>query len=308
MDLKTKRKRMFPRIISHLSVMIIFCVCILTPNLSPESSDTGADQAHVLYEIGVLPAYDGVYLAKTTLPQDAANAVQRMLGSGNAEDIRNFYRYLSLEEAPNFTFPQEKESLTETELYGYLLRALGFSVADEAALAKAEEVGFGFLREVRDSGEPLTNGILATLLYEAMFVRPDNPENYTTARILAYLNSDFKDILIEHGLYDNIPEKYLPLFNSGIYKQDSFAVLPGEDGRNEWTAVYLAADSDYITTYIASLLGDGWLLEGTYLEEGETSATIELLYKPLPEDSSKEIAVAIRYDASGTVEMALFLD
>lgn len=308
MEQRTKRKRVLPRIISHLSVMIIFCVCILTPNLSPVSSDTGADQARVLYEIGVLPAYDGVYLAETTLPQDAEMAVRRMLGSGNSEDIRNFYRYLSLQEAPKFTFPEEKESLTETEIYGYLLRTLGFSVTDEEALAKAEEVGFGFLREVRDSGVPLTNGIFATLLYEALFVRPDNPENYTTARILAYLNSDFKEILIENGLYDDIPDKYLPLFNSGVYKQDSFAVLPGEDGRNEWTAIYLAADNDYITMYIARLLGGGWLQEGTYLEEGDTPATIELLYKPLPEDPAREIAVAIRYDASGTVEMALFLD
>ncbi len=303
-----QRKRIFPRVISNLLVMILFCVCILTPSLSPKSSDTGADQARVLYEIGVLPAYDGVYLAKNAQPAEVELAVLQLLGSGDMEDARNFYRYLTLEVAPNLAFPEEKESLTETEMYGYLLRALGFSGTDEAALEKANEVGFGFLREVRDSGVPLTNGVFATLLYEALFIRPDNPENYTTARILANLNSDFKEILLENGIYDEIPEAYIPLFNNGIYKQDSFGVLPAEDGRNEWTAVYLATDTDYVTAYIEGLLAGGWTREGTYLEEGNFSATIELLYRPFPEDTTRELAVAMRYDTSGTVELALYLN
>ena len=305
---RKQRKRIFPRVISNFFVLILFCVCMLTPNLMPKSSDTGADQARVLYEIGVLPAYDGVYLAKNAQPAEVELAVLRLLGSGDVEDARNFYRYLTLEVAPNLTFPEEKESLTETEMYGYLLRALGFSETDEMAIEKADEVGFGFLREVRDSGEPLTNGVFATLLYEALFIRPDNPEHYTTARILANLNSDFKEILLENGVYDEIPEAYIPLFNNGVYKQDSFSVLPAEDGRNEWTAVYLAADTDYITAYIEGLLAGGWTREGIYLEEGDSPATIELLYRPFPEDTKRELAVAMRYDASGTVALALYLN
>lgn len=308
MKQREQRKLIFPRIISNLLVLILFCVCILNAGLSPESSDTGAEQARVLYEIGVLPAYDGVYLAKTAQPAETEMAVLRLLGSGDAAHTQNFYRYLTMETAPVLTFSEEKKSLTETEAYGYLLRALGFTVEDEEILTRAKEVGFGFLREVRESGELLTNGLFATLLYEAMFVRPDNPENYTTARILAYLNSDFKAVLLENGLYDDIPEAYIPLFNNGVYKQDSFGVLPGEDGRNEWTATYLAVEQDYIIAYIENLLAGGWTREGTYLEEGDAPATIELLYRPLPENSARELAVAMRYTESGTVELALYLN
>ncbi len=308
MDQRKQRKRIIQRLVRNFLVLALVCVCILTLNLSPESSDTGAEQARILYEIGVLPAYDGVYLAKTAQPADVEHAVRKMLGSGEEANIRNFYRYLTLEVAPNLMFPEEKATLTETEFYGYLLRALGFSVVDEEALTKAEEVGFGFLREVRDSGEPLTNGIFATLLYEALFIRPDNLENYTTARILANLNSDFKTVLLNNGVYDDIPEEYLPLFNNGVYKQDSFAALPGEDGKNEWTAVYLATDSVYVTDYINRLLAGSWTREGTYLLEGDSPATIELLCRPLPDDATRELAMAMRYNASGTVELALYLN
>ena len=188
-----------------LAIAVLTAVVFL---LWPESSDTGAQQARTLYELGVLKDYDGVYLAKTPTPKQVEDDVRRLLGTGDGERATNFYRYLQIEQAPDLSISMERETVTETEAYGLLLRALGYTTAPSDVLNKAKEVGFGILREVRDSGQALTNGNFALILYESLLVRPPNQQNYPTYRILGYLTSDCKETLLENGLYDAIPEEY----------------------------------------------------------------------------------------------------
>ncbi len=297
----------FMRIVCSMMVLLLVSFCILTPRLFPESSDTGADQARILYELGVFSEYNGVYLAERVTPKLAQTTIRKLLGSGDAEQTAAFYRYLNLETAPDLTVYEAQDALTETQGYALLLRALGHFVEDAAVLDKAKTVGFGFIRDVRDSQAVLSNGTFAILLYEALFVRPPNTENYTTYRILANLNSNFKEILLNNGLYDDIPEAYVPLFNRGVYKPDSFASLPGTQGRREWVAHYLNVDSEYIAAYIAGLLAGAWTLEGSYSVEGDTPAQMEVLYRPFPEDTQRELGLVLKYYSNGTVEWALLL-
>lgn len=297
----------FVRTVCSMMVLLLVSFCILTPRLFPESSDTGADQARILYELGVFPKYDGVYLAEGATPEIAQTAIWKLLGSGDAKQTAAFYRYLNLETAPDLTVYDAQDALTETQGYALLLRALGHFAEDVAVLDKAKTVGFGFMRDVRDSQAALTNGTFAILLYEALFVRPPNTENYTTYRILGKLNSDFKEILLNNGLYDDIPEAYVPLFNRGIYKQDSFVSLPGTQGRREWVAHYLNVDSEYIASYIDGLLAGAWTLEGSYSVEGDTPAQMEVLYRSFPEDTQRELGLVLKYYSNGTVEWALLL-
>lgn len=289
--------------------VLLLGVFLLIPILFPESSDTGAQQAKVLYELGVLKEHDGVYLAKEMKPGQAEDAVLRLLGSGDGTKATQFYRYLQIEQAPDLSFPENKETLTETEAYGLILSALGYEATPETTLDKAKEVGFGILREVRDGGQALTNGNFALILYEAMLVRPPNDQNYPTYRILGYLNSDFKEALLENGLYDAIPEEYVPLFNAGIYKPDSFARLPvpGTTTQVEWTATYLNVGGTYAADYVANLLADGWIREGTYEVEGDPKATVEVIYRPLTAGSKQELGLVVKTYANHTVEWALFL-
>ncbi len=290
--------------------VLVVGVFLLLPILFPESSDVGAAQAKVLYQLGILPEYDGVYLAKETKPTRGEEIVLRFLGSGNETQAALFYRYLELDQAPDLAFPKDQETLTETEAYDLLLRALGYESTPETALAKAKEVGFGIFREVRDSGQALTNGDFALILYEALLVRPPNAANYPTYRILGSLNSHFKEALLENGLYDAIPEEYAPLFNAGIYKPDSFARLPvtGSANRVEWTATYLNVAGTYAADYVAKLLADGWTREGTYEVEGDPKATIEVIYKPLSAGSNQELGLVVKLYENDTVEWALFLN
>ncbi|MBR5281046.1 MAG: hypothetical protein IKU26_08790 [Clostridia bacterium] len=287
---------------------IVAGVILLAPILFPKSSDTGAKQAKALYELGILQDYDGIYLAKTTKPAKASEAILRLLGSGDDTQAVQFYRYLQIEQAPDLTFPKEQETLTETEAYALLLEALGYATAPAQTLNKAKEVGFGFLREVRDSGQALTNGDFALILYEALLVRPPNAQNYPTYRILGYLNSQFKEALLAQGLYDAIPEEYVPLFNAGVYKPDSFARLPGSQNEVEWVATYLNVGGTYATDYVAALLKDGWTREGTYEVEGDPKATIEVLYRPLTTGSTQELGLVVKMYANNMVEWALFLN
>lgn len=289
--------------------VLIVGIFLLMPILFPESSDVGATQAKVLYDLGVLSDYDGVYLAKETKPGQAEDALLRLLGSGDATQATQFYRYLQIEQAPDLSFPEDKETLTETEAYGLILSALGYETTPETTLDKAKEVGFGILREVRDSGSALTNGNFALILYESLLVRPPNDQNYPTYRILGYLNSEFKDALLENGLYDAIPEEYVPLFNAGLYKPDSFARLPvpGTTTQVEWTATYLDVGGTYAADYVAGLLADGWTREGTYEVEGDPKAIIEVIYRPLSAGSTQELGLVVKTYANNTVEWALFL-
>ena len=289
--------------------VLLLGVFLLMPILFPESSDTGAEQAKVLYELGVLQEYDGVYLAKNTKPAQAEAIVLRLLGSGDDTQAVQFYRYLEISTAPELSFPKDKETLTETEAYGLILGALGYETTPATTLDKAKAVGFGILREVRDSGVALTNGNFALILYESLLVRPPNAQNLPTYRILGYLNSEFKAALLENGLYDAIPEEYVPLFNAGLYKPDSFARLPepGTTNQVEWTATYLNVGGTYAADYVANLLADGWTREGTYEVEGDPKATIEVIYRPLAAGSTQELGLVVKTYANNTVEWALFL-
>lgn len=294
--------------VSAVAVLTVVAI-LLVPILFPKSSDTGAYQAQVLYKLGVLDAYDGVYLAKTTKPAHTTDAVLRLLGSGDKAQAAQFYRYLQIEQAPDLSFPEDQATLTETEAYGFVLHALGYAVTPEETLNKAKEIGFGILREVRDSGQALTNGNFALILYESLLVRPPNEQKFSTYRILGYLNSQFKDVLQENGLYDAIPEEYVPLFNAGIYKPDSFARLPvpGAANQVEWTATYLNVEETYGTEYVAKLLSGEWKREGTYEVEGDPKATIEVLYRPLTAGGKEELGLVVKTYANHTVEWALFL-
>ncbi len=293
------------RTVCSIMALLVVSLCMLAPRLFPQSSDTGADQAQVLHEIGVLTAHDGVYLAQTAVPEAVTQAALRLFGSGDAADAPAFYRYLALEQAPEFTFPKEQETVTETACYALLLGGLGYSDAGNV-LETAKTAGFGFMREVRDSGTPLTNGTFALLLYETLFLRPETAD-YPVYRILANLNSEFGQALLDNGLYDDIPESYVPLFNDGIYQADSYAKLPGTDGRCEWTATYMATTETYVAEYIQRLLTGGWTREGTYVVEHETlPATIELFYRANPENPAQELAVVLKCFDNGLVEWALF--
>ena len=141
-------------------------------------------------------------------------------------------------------------------------------------------------------------------------VRPPNVQNYPTYRILGYLNSQFKEALLAHGLYDAIPEEYVMLFNAGIYKPDSFARLPvpGTVNRVEWTAMYLNVAGTYAADYVANLLANGWTREGTYEVEGDPAATIEVIYRPLEAGGTQELGLVVKTYANNTVEWALFLN
>jgi hypothetical protein len=106
-----------------------------------------------------------------------------------------------------------------------------------------------------------------------------------------------------------IPEEYVPLFNAGIYKPDSFARLPvpGAANQVEWTATYLNVEETYGTEYVAKLLSGDWKREGTYEVEGDPKATIEVLYRPLTAGSKEELGLVVKTYANHTVEWALFL-
>lgn len=312
---QNKKRISIFRLVCNTAVLVLIVFCMLAPRLLLRSSDIGAEQARVLYELGILEDYDGTYLAKAAEPKATSQAVLRLLGCGDENQAPSFYRYLKILEAPVLVEPSAgASSLTDTQGYVMLLRALGYpedqlsGASSETVLSLAKQAGFGFLKDVRESGEALTNGDFSMMLYETMFLRPNTAE-FPVYRILAKLNSGFAELLMENGLYDDIPEEYVPLFNNGVYKQDSFAVLPGTENRYEWTAIYTNTDAEYVASYVNMLLSGDWLREGTYIvEEGDLSATIELLYRPVSTTSTQELAVAIESYSDGTVKWALFLN
>lgn len=307
--LKEQKIRRLFRIGCNIAVVVVLAAGMILPRLRVRSSDTGREQAAILKRLGILSKSDPAFLGRTLTRGTAEETVLKLLGCGDAAQAADFYHYVKLQEVPVFHAADADAALRDVDGYRFLLETLGYpekqiGAADADALKTAEDAGFGFLIAVRNGSLPLTNGKFTVMLYEMLFLRP-NGTGFPVYRILANLNSDFAARLKQNGLLDEIPEDLVPLFNDGIYRKDSFAVLPGAADSCEWVCTYDRVSDSYLAQYLELLQKNGWNSEGTYAFEGERTAEAQVLWKP---DGTGELGLVLKYYSDAVLDWALFSD
>ena len=343
----TNAVKFFKENIKQIASMMLVAVVVVTAFISyfrVNSYSVGYEEAILLSKLDIFTGYeDGIddaefrhfLMSKATI-RTAMLSFKRMQGAYNINgvdgDILNeddmilYYKYLDIDVIPDL-LPENKkqqDTISSDDAYSMALKALGYDETDYSFLATEESNGmtefleslqFGFSLPIEEQSE-LTNGELACIIYETFYAIP-NGAGIPVYRIRANINSDFRLLLLEYGLFDDIPTDYAPLFVKGIYKQNSFSALLGEnsDGtlpKNEWAASYEYVLQNEVDDYIKLLETSGYVMDSQYNMEhtDEFDMTykyiITLMYKEITfsykqEQVSMTAYCVIKYDTDNDI-------
>lgn len=285
--------------VKQFAIVVLVATVVATAFISHyrvNSYSIGYEEAIILGQLGIFTGYEeGIddtefrdFLQSKASVNTAILSFKRMQGAYNIngvdgsilneDDMFLYYKYLDIDAVPDL-MPAGKDAedrISAREAYYMAMRALGYSEYDYSGFASDESDGlleflqylqFGFTLPV-DEVEELTNGELACIIYETFYAIPDGAD-IQVYRIRANINSDFKRLLLEHGLYDDIPVTYVPLFVNGVYAQDTFFAFMGENAegtlpKNEWGATYSYASQMDADDYIELLKTNGYTVDSQY--------------------------------------------
>lgn len=291
------------------------------------SYSIGYKEAILLGKLGIFTGYEeGIddtqfrdFLQTKATMGTAVISLKRMQGAYNINGIDGnllnedemylYYKYLDIEAVPMLA-PGSKsdDKISSLSAYVMVATALGYTQLDytvtDAETGESTQDIYGFMKAKGfgtsipvEQIDELTNGELACIIFEAFYTIPKGAD-IQVYRIRANINSDFKRFLLENGLYDDIPEEFVPLFVNGIYSQNTFFAFLGEnnDGtkpKNEWGAKYSFVEKEEAQSYIELLKLNGYTMDSQYNMEHDDSGFISnyiitLMYKTVEYDYKGE--------------------
>ncbi len=286
------------------------------------SYSVGYEEAILLGRLGIFTGYEeGIddtqfrdFLETKAKMGTAVISFKRMQGAYNIDGVDGqllnedemylYYKYLNIDAVPDLMPAGAKADDPISSEQAYAMAALALGYVEEEPAVTAEPIS------------ELTNGELACIIYETFYAVP-NGADIQVYRIRANINSDFKRLLLENGLYDDIPQEFVPIFVNGIYSQNTFFAFLGENKegtkpKNEWGAKYVLVSDTEASDYIELLKTNGYKMDSQYKLEQENEIgdvyeyVVTLLYKTVEYDFKGEIIdmtayCVLKYDIENEV-------
>jgi len=308
-----------------LAAVIAVCALAAVAGCSRNKvhSDAGKTELETLTRLGIIDPENVPELEAEVTAYGLAGALERLTGAGDPTRAADYFRNFTLTydvdfyKAPSGTVLEPEAKISAADLYTACLQVLvydpftAYSSTDgttgltgaEAVLALAQAAGFGYFSDVQ-AADTVTYGKLALTLYELLLLRTSGSDR-TVYMWLGDLDSSFRSLLLNNGLYDEIPETLAPRVAAGMYLPGTFLAAVKSGAGSEWQATYVKVSEAEKTAYFTLLEAEGWTLETRLASETESGTTVSLYYKAYEQGTDGEMGLTVKYSADGTLNWYL---
>ena len=320
------RSRFFSAVFAALAVLAAFCVLSFAAGCVRREvhSDAGITELETLTRLGIVDPKNVPEPDAEVTAYGLADALERLAGAGDHYRAADYFRNFTLNydvdfyRAPSGLILEPEAEISAAELYSACLQVLGYDPfaayagsvetggtagREEAVLELAKSAGFGYFSEVQ-AGKTVNYRKLALTLYELLLLRTEGSER-TVYMWLGDLDSGFRSLLVNNGLYDELPTELVPRINGGMYLPGTFLAAVKSGAGSEWQASYVNVSGSQLTAYFALLEADGWTLETRLEQSSEPAALIYLYYKAYAAGTDGEMGLTVKYSADGTLNWYL---